>query len=224
MTPGCHRAKTSCQMELSVARTMLSSLARRTAEVATTAIRIAPPPFGFDTRYRALSPKVIDTGLISPARITLTCRTSPTLAMASESWIVSTCSTVFPPISKRTSPSTSRPFLRAHCFRRARQAARLVFELLASSAYFPEPPPVALQCPNRAEQYALFSTSSSTTRLTVATGTETARPWARPRSINANNLASGIQQGSTGKSRIQGEVQPGCADRVVPHAGSSTRR
>jgi uncharacterized membrane protein len=52
-------------------RTMLSRIARRVAEVAMTAIRIAPSPFRFDIRYRALSPKVIDTGLISPARMTL---------------------------------------------------------------------------------------------------------------------------------------------------------
>src|SRR6202035_3492802 len=50
-------------------RTMLSSPARRTAEGAATAIRIAPPPLPFDIRYRDLSPKVIETGLISPARI-----------------------------------------------------------------------------------------------------------------------------------------------------------
>ena len=67
-------------------RTMLSSLARRSEEVATTAILIAPPAFRFDIRYRAaLSPKVIDTGLISPARMILTRRTSPTFALASES-------------------------------------------------------------------------------------------------------------------------------------------
>ena len=45
------------------------------AEVVATAIRIAPPPLRFDIRYRDLSPKVIETGLISPARITLMCRT-----------------------------------------------------------------------------------------------------------------------------------------------------
>src|SRR5260370_555192 len=91
-------------------RMTLSSPARRTAEVATTAIRIAPPPFRCDIRYRALSPKLIETGLISPARITLICRTSPIFAMASESWIASTCSTLFPPTSKRTSPSNTPPF------------------------------------------------------------------------------------------------------------------
>src|SRR5579864_77345 len=72
-----------------------SCLARRTAEVAITAIQIAPPPFRFDIRYRGLSPKVIDTSLIS-ARMIRTSRTSPTLAVASESWIASMCSTVFP--------------------------------------------------------------------------------------------------------------------------------
>src|SRR5438552_11494507 len=54
-------------------RTMLSSRARRTAEVVATAIRIAPPPLRLDIRYRDLSPKAIETGLIWPARPTLTC-------------------------------------------------------------------------------------------------------------------------------------------------------
>src|ERR1700733_751015 len=188
-------------------RTMLSSPTRRTAEVAATATRIAPPP-RFDIRYRVLWPNATETALISPARINLICRTSPIFAVASESWIASTCSTVFPPhfekkVSQQHSGLLPGPTvldvhdkqpdsrfslqLRAHIFRHLHRLHR--------------------DTQIRPSDMPLFQEFFDNTIHGCHWQRHGSSMGQAPR-IDADDFAPGIEQRSTGKSRIQGEVEP----------------